>query len=1246
MTMRDQDKSKEQLVAELTALRRRVAELESRTNEEERSGPVSPGSDRPYHRLFDASPVALLEGDFSAVKVSLDQLRNEGVTDIEGYFQRRPEVIRHCLALVQVHNFNRAMLELFGAKNKEALFANLNLLYSSHSGRAFKEPLLAIAAGKTRFEGELIGRTLSGARIVLRSFASADSDQATDYSQILIAFIDVTKRRQAEEAYRTLVDHSLQGLAILGMDGILFANRALADILGYSVQELRAMSLERFYETIVPAHRPYMDQRLAAWREGKQSSARFEIQVIRKDGTRRWIERFGAPMKYHGQQAQQIAIIDISERKKAEEALQQHAFERELLNQAIQVFTATLDIDRVLAQVVQSVQNLLAPLGCAIWLIDAQHSELVCRQTNEVWRELVCGWRLKLGQGLVGWVAQTGQNLIVADVQADDRYYNEIEQLSGLALRSLLNMPLQIEGKIIGVLQVGDSRPNYFDNSHLELIEPLAAAGSIAIQNARLFQTAQQVDQLRTLNDLDEALSRAILNPVELAEVALKSISAALEAPLSRLWLLSAQPEIDPDRFYSLGQGWQSDETGRCRVWCDQYGKGPIPAKVCRILLDLENDNSSQDETADGLCLPIISDGNQLAALILGGRAADQPFTARDQALLQAMAGRVVQSFQSSQLYQASQARAAYLTTLHAISATVVSSLEINTVLRQVLELVCRALNATEGFILLLEQESSTLFFAMSLTEKTVHLRGQRLESKQSIVGSVVREGQPVRIGDVRRDARFSPDIDAITGYETRSLVCAPLTYQGQIIGVIEIINNRPNSLSDEDLALVVAVASIAATSLQNARLYAASQARATELAILNEIGLALTSSLDYQVVVRLALSLTRGLFKAQRTVLFQAEATSGRLQLVAIQPIVADGPADAATGLAVEEKIAEWVFAQRLPALIPDIGADKRLPALPALPGPTMMAVPLLAASHSVGVLTVLRPHQNEIYTLDDLRTLQAVSSVLVMALHNAQLYAEQLRLMREQERTHQHLIQTEKMVALGRLIAAIMHEINNPLQAVHNFLGLAQEEVQGAQRQYELNRYLGIANAEVGRISAIIRRLRDFYSPAPEGFQPINLNDVVAGVLDLTGKQLEREQIRVEQVLEPSLPPVEANADQLRQVFLNFVLNAIDAMPAGGTLQVVTSIGSPGAQPSPALDVVRVQFSDTGKGIPPEAQPHLFEPFFTTKTNGSGLGLSISYSIIRAHRGQLSFISYQGLGTTFTVLLPLKQLKGDLTE
>jgi two-component system NtrC family sensor kinase len=142
---------------------------------------------------------------------------------------------------------------------------------------------------------------------------------------------------------------------------------------------------------------------------------------------------------------------------------------------------------------------------------------------------------------------------------------------------------------------------------------------------------------------------------------------------------------------------------------------------------------------------------------------------------------------------------------------------------------------------------------------------------------------------------------------------------------------------------------------------------------------------------------------------------------------------------------------------------------------------------------------------------------------------------------------------------------------------------------------------------------------------------------VLDLTGKQLERERILVEWLQDPGLSQVEANAGQLRQVFLNLVLNAVDAMSGGGTLRITTASGL--LESGQAGPGVRIEFSDTGKGMSAEVQSRLFEPFFTTKTDGSGLGLSISYSIIRAHGGQILVASYPGLGTTVTILLPIQQ-------
>ena len=245
------------------------------------------------------------------------------------------------------------------------------------------------------------------------------------------------------------------------------------------------------------------------------------------------------------------------------------------------------------------------------------------------------------------------------------------------------------------------------------------------------------------------------------------------------------------------------------------------------------------------------------------------------------------------------------------------------------------------------------------------------------------------------------------------------------------------------------------------------------------------------------------------------------------------------------------------------------------------------------------------------------------------------------ERKRTEIRLLQTEKMSALGRLVSTIAHEINNPLQAVEGCLVLAQREVEEGsildeEHAAALLQDLEVATTEVARIARLVDRLHDFYRPTRPGVQPIEADAAIEAVLALVTRQLWYGNITV--VHQPSDPPLQlmTNADQLKQVLLNLVLNAVDAMPQGGTLSLSARLGTllrnGQAQPSVSIEV-----SDTGVGISQAHLPHLFEPFFTTKENGSGLGLSISYELIKALGGEMNVSSQVGLGTTFTIHLPL---------
>lgn len=227
--------------------------------------------------------------------------------------------------------------------------------------------------------------------------------------------------------------------------------------------------------------------------------------------------------------------------------------------------------------------------------------------------------------------------------------------------------------------------------------------------------------------------------------------------------------------------------------------------------------------------------------------------------------------------------------------------------------------------------------------------------------------------------------------------------------------------------------------------------------------------------------------------------------------------------------------------------------------------------------------------------------------------------------------LLQSAKLAAVGELSASVAHEINNPLYAARNSLYLIEQDLPPDAPQ---RGYLAIAQQELGRIARIITRMRDFYRPSRSELASTNINSILRETLELVQTHLRHGRITTTTSFDPDLPLSIAHADQLRQVFLNIILNACDAMPRGGELRVTTQLIK-ARQDAP--DTIGVIISDTGVGIAPEHRPHLFEPFYTTKPQGTGLGLAISAHIVTQHGGRITVESEVGKGTTFTILLPV---------
>jgi two-component system NtrC family sensor kinase len=400
------------------------------------------------------------------------------------------------------------------------------------------------------------------------------------------------------------------------------------------------------------------------------------------------------------------------------------------------------------------------------------------------------------------------------------------------------------------------------------------------------------------------------------------------------------------------------------------------------------------------------------------------------------------------------------------------------------------------------------------------------------------------------------------------------------------------------------------------------------ELAALNEINKAITSSLDLDQILSQTMHGIREILHVEAGSLLLLDEDSGMLEFKKIL----SGSQERMVGFKLKpgEGIAGHVVQQGEPLLVLDTQNDPRFcPRLDEAIGfvtRSLLCVPLKVKDKIIGVIEVINKLDSQ-FDENDLWLLNYMAGSVAIALENARLYTELSDFAQELKKSQAQLVQAEKLAAMGRLAASIAHEINNPLQAIHNCLHLTLKKPLNEKKK---TRYLGMAQEEVERLITIVQRMLEFYRPSKEGMAPTDVRTIIENVLALSSKRLQHGKITVTKKLAPDLPVVDAVSDQLKQVFLNLVINAIEAMPQGGELCIETKLSEDG-------DELSVALTDTGVGLSEKEQENIFEPFFTTKATGTGLGLSVSYGIIERHGGRIKVQSEWGKGATFTVYLPL---------
>lgn len=409
---------------------------------------------------------------------------------------------------------------------------------------------------------------------------------------------------------------------------------------------------------------------------------------------------------------------------------------------------------------------------------------------------------------------------------------------------------------------------------------------------------------------------------------------------------------------------------------------------------------------------------------------------------------------------------------------------------------------------------------------------------------------------------------------------------------------------------------------------------RVKELQIIYNIGKSVTALLDLEKLLNRIVEAARYITGAEEASLLLIDRKTGDLYMRAQQGL----GERFARGFRVKSQDTLAGEVVRTGEPLVQAGDEQTLKVKTGYLVKSLVYVPLKLGSNVIGVLLVDNKVSNRTFTDNDVYLLQALADYAAIAIHNARLYEavkdfNQELEQRVQERTREleqardQLVQAEKLAAIGQLAAGVAHEINNPIGVM---LGFAQVLLKRTPEDSPMYKPLATIEREGLRCKKIVQNLLDFARHSKPNLERVNINQVIDDALELIEHRTGNTQVRLIKTYSPNLPDVLADANQMQQVFLNILLNAYQAMPDGGELNVITHQEG---------EHVCAVFRDTGPGIPSENLKRIFDPFFTTKEvgKGTGLGLSVSYGIVEQHGGTIEVKSDGKTGATFTVKLPV---------
>ncbi len=915
------------------------------------------------------------------------------------------------------------------------------------------------------------------------------------------------------------------------------------------------------------------------------------------------------------------------------------AEELAFLNRVGRALASSLELEQVLKTVMREVADVLRVEAGSVQLLDDRDKKLVIEAAVGAWAEKTQGLRFLLGQGIAGWVAREGQPLLVLDAREEPRFYPGIDEATGLVTRSLLAVPLQAKGKVIGVIEAVNKIEGDFSQADLELLSSMALAAGIAIENARLYEAEhQRAQELAGLHQISQAMS-ALANLRQVYSQLTERIGTLLDVEMCGvlLWDDEENALVSQPPFYGVPEelirSYRIPVLRGSKLWriwqeedffiSNDVLSDPLVGEVgLRELARLVGVRAT-------LLAPMTVGKQRIGIVQASNKLDGSLFDENDARLLCIFANQAALAIENAELFSREQERARRWQTVADAGRRVSQSLGSSP--REVLEITakaaCKIVGAECAIIYPYYADTRTFdtenYSGHGLQRKDFPLKDKRRELP-GWAGQIIDKGRII-INDVTEEARdYAEKTRFIREEGVKAFVGMRLDAAGGPVGVLYVNFRHTHRWTEEELEAIQPFADQAALTIQHTILHRKILEQAKKgqqrLQTVVDMSRAFSSSLELDQVIDILLSALAGPFPqahSRMVNLYNPDTRQLVIHRASYKHYWSEQKArETRRSIPLEGSIGGWVATHRRSANVPDVLKDARY--LPLIPETrSQLSVPIKFGDELIGVLT-LESRDLAAFDDEDQRLLEALADQAGVAIENARRY--------EKLQETQATLEARTAVAwMGMAGSTWFHNIRGRAAAIKDWILLIRQKLSEANSAAIVSGDLDSINAEVEKLLEIPTRQ---VLPTKGELETVLIHALLRRVAERLCWPREDIQFVLQLRTDEEVAAV-ASGHWLEVAVEMLVKNALQAMTEGGRL-TIESLEDNGQ--------IKIRIADTGPGIPAPLQAKLFKQPITSEegAKGSGMGLLMTKTILERYKGNISLERTGRKGTTFVISLP----------